>query len=110
MAGLERQEGPQDGAGSGLPAAGSIGRARRYEARWTTSGRQPMRISIFGLGYVGSVSAARFAEAGCQVTGVDVTPEKVAMINAGRSPIVEPGLEALLQQVTASGHLHATTS
>jgi GDP-mannose 6-dehydrogenase len=69
-----------------------------------------MRISIFGLGYVGCVSAARLAEAGHQVTGVDVNPEKVAMVNAGVSPIVEPGLEALLASTVASGNLRATTS
>ncbi len=69
-----------------------------------------MKISIFGLGYVGSVSAARFAEIGYEVIGVDVNEEKVAMINAGRSPIVEPGLDELLKQVTSSGRLRATTS
>jgi len=51
-----------------------------------------MRVSVFGLGYVGSVSAASFAADGHHVIGVDVNPDKVAAINAGRSPIVEPGL------------------
>ena len=69
-----------------------------------------MRISIFGLGYVGCVSAARLAEAGHQVIGVDVNPEKVAMVNAGISPIVEPGLEALLAYTVTTGKLRATTS
>ncbi|HEY1992726.1 MAG TPA: nucleotide sugar dehydrogenase [Gammaproteobacteria bacterium] len=69
-----------------------------------------MRISIFGLGYVGCVSAARLAEAGHQVIGVDVNPEKVAMVNAGRSPIVEPGLEPLLAYTVTTGKLRATTS
>lgn len=69
-----------------------------------------MRISIFGLGYVGCVSAARLAEAGHQVIGVDVNAEKVAMVNAGASPIVEPGLEALLALTVSRGQLRATTS
>jgi GDP-mannose 6-dehydrogenase len=67
-----------------------------------------MRISIFGLGYVGCVSAARLAEAGHHVMGVDINRDKVAMVNAGNSPIVEPGLQELLHDVTASGQLRAT--
>ena len=69
-----------------------------------------MRISIFGLGYVGCVCAARLAEAGHHVVGVDVNEDKVAMVNAGTSPIVEPGLEALLAAMVDSGRLSATTS
>jgi GDP-mannose 6-dehydrogenase len=57
-----------------------------------------MKVAVFGLGYVGSVSAANFAADGHAVIGVDVNPEKVAAVNAGRSPIVEPGLGDLLQQ------------
>jgi GDP-mannose 6-dehydrogenase len=67
-----------------------------------------MRVSVFGLGYVGSVSAASFAADGHRVVGVDVNAGKVAAINAGRSPIVEPGLEELLAQNVASGRLRAT--
>ena len=59
---------------------------------------------------VGCVSAARLAEAGHQVIGVDVNPEKVAMVNAGISPIVEPGLQDLLAYTVNQGRLRATTS
>src|SRR3954466_11816856 len=69
-----------------------------------------MRVSVFGLGYVGCVSAASFAGDGHQVVGVDVNADKVASINAGRSPIVEPGLDQLLARNAAEGRLRATTS
>ena len=69
-----------------------------------------MRVSVFGLGYVGSVSAACFAEDGHDVVGVDVAPAKVAALNEGRSPIVEKGLDDLIRENTASGRLRATTS
>jgi GDP-mannose 6-dehydrogenase len=69
-----------------------------------------MKVSVFGLGYVGSVSAACFAEDGHEVVGVDVAPSKVAALNEGRSPIVEKGLDDLIQRNTANGRLRATTS
>jgi GDP-mannose 6-dehydrogenase len=69
-----------------------------------------MRVSVVGLGYVGSVSAANFAADGHDVVGVDVHDEKVNAINEGRSPIVEPGLGELLEQGRAAGRLRATTS
>ena len=69
-----------------------------------------MRVSIFGLGYVGCVSAACFARAGHEIVGVDVDPDKVGLINAGRSPVVEPGLEALIGQMVRAGRLRATCS
>jgi GDP-mannose 6-dehydrogenase len=68
-----------------------------------------MRVSVFGLGYVGCVSAAWLAGDGHEVVGVDVNADKVAAINAGRSPIVEPGLDALLSRNVAEGRLRATT-
>src|SRR5689334_25396250 len=68
-----------------------------------------MKVSVFGLGYVGSVSAASFAADGHEVVGVDVNADKVAAINAGRSPIVEPGLEELLARTAAEGRLRATS-
>jgi GDP-mannose 6-dehydrogenase len=68
-----------------------------------------MQVAVFGLGYVGCVTAACFARAGHRVIGVDVSHEKVDLINAGRSPIVEPGLGELVSTMVASGRLRATT-
>src|SRR3982074_1928880 len=68
-----------------------------------------MRVSVFGLGYVGCVSAGSFAGDGHAVIGVDVNADKVAAINEGRSPIVEPGLDTLLSENVSAGHLRATT-
>jgi len=68
-----------------------------------------MKVSVFGLGYVGCVTAACLARAGHRVFGVDLNHDKVALIAAGRSPIVEPGLPELLAEVVASGRLSATT-
>jgi GDP-mannose 6-dehydrogenase len=69
-----------------------------------------MKVSVFGLGYVGSVSAASFAADGHTVVGVDVNPDKVDSLNGGRSPIVEKGLDALIRDNAANGRLRATTS
>jgi GDP-mannose 6-dehydrogenase len=69
-----------------------------------------MKVAVFGLGYVGSVSAANFAADGHDVVGVDVNPDKVAAINRGQSPIVEPGLDSLLKSGVESRRLRATTS
>ena len=69
-----------------------------------------MKVSVFGLGYVGSVSAASFAADGHTVIGVDVNPDKVASLNEGRSPIVEKGLDELIRDTTADGRLRATTN
>jgi GDP-mannose 6-dehydrogenase len=69
-----------------------------------------MKVSVFGLGYVGSVSAASLAADGHEVVGVDVNADKVASVNAGRSPIVEPGLGDLLSRGVAQGRLRATIS
>ena len=67
------------------------------------------RISIFGLGYVGCVSAACFAKEGHEVVGVDVNPSKVDMINQGISTIVEHGIGELVAEMRASGRMRATT-
>jgi GDP-mannose 6-dehydrogenase len=68
-----------------------------------------MNISIFGLGYVGAVTAGCLAEKGHRILGVDVQPSKVAAFKAGQSPIIEPELDALLRQARNTGHLDATT-
>jgi len=58
-----------------------------------------MKVSVFGLGYVGCVTGACLAQAGHEVIGVDVNPDKVDLINRGETPIVEPGLPELLAAV-----------
>ena len=67
-----------------------------------------MRISVFGLGYVGCISAACLARDGHEVIGVDVNPQKVELVKAGRSPIVEPGLNELIHEVVSARKLHVT--
>jgi len=66
------------------------------------------RISVFGLGYVGAVTAACLAEAGRRVIGVDVNPAKLEMLESGRAPVLEPGLDELVVTARNAGRLHAT--
>lgn len=68
-----------------------------------------MRVSIFGLGYVGAVCAASLARRGHDVIGVDVSPVKIDLINDGRSPIVEPGLEELLAEGVRARRIRGVT-
>lgn len=68
-----------------------------------------MNISVFGLGYVGSVSAACLARDGHHVIGVDVNPQKVDSINTGRSAVGEPGLADLIAEVHQRGQLRAVS-
>ena len=69
-----------------------------------------MKVAVFGLGYVGTVTAACLAANGHDVWGVDVDASKVDAVMSGYSPVVEPGLRELVAQGRASGRLHATTS
>ena len=69
-----------------------------------------MRISIFGLGYVGAVTAGCLSSHGHSIVGVDVHPAKVEDFNNGIPPIVEPGLDELLKGAKAKGLLRATQS
>ncbi len=68
-----------------------------------------MKVSIFGLGYVGTVSIACMAHDGHEVVGVDVNAAKVEMLGKGQSSIIEPQLDALLQAGVAAGRITATT-
>jgi GDP-mannose 6-dehydrogenase len=68
-----------------------------------------LSISIFGLGYVGSVTATCLAHMGHRVVGVDVSPAKVAMMAAGHSPIVEARMSELIAEAHEACRLHATT-
>jgi GDP-mannose 6-dehydrogenase len=66
-----------------------------------------MKVTIFGLGYVGCVTSACLAECGHEITGIDVDANKIALIKSGRSPLIEPGLDDLISKGIAAGRLTA---
>ncbi len=67
-----------------------------------------MKISVFGIGYVGAVSCGCLAHFGHDIVGVDVAADKVAMLSAGKSPIVEAEIDTLIADAVAQGKLRAT--
>src|SRR5205807_1465063 len=77
--------------------------------RLSVARNEIMRISILGLGYVGSVSAACLARNGFKIIGVDPDQTKVDLINEGASPIIEPGLRELLSALVQKSAIRATT-
>lgn len=90
------------------PAKGGLNAARmQEEAGLDISTRY--RICVFGIGYVGTVSAACLARDGHEVVAVDVNQDKVDILNRGLSPIVEPSLNEGISSVVRSGRLRATT-
>jgi UDPglucose 6-dehydrogenase len=68
-----------------------------------------MKMSVIGCGYLGAVHAAAMASLGHDVIGIDVDKEKIATLSAGRTPFFEPGLDELLVQTQASGHIVFST-
>jgi len=66
------------------------------------------RVAVFGLGYVGSVTAAALARDGHRVVGVDVSADKIGALRSGRTPVLEPGIEALVSAAVADGRLRAS--
>src|SRR2546423_11144478 len=95
-----------------------MGSRRKRKTHWhSKTGFSPnrtedfsMRISVFGLGYVGCVTAACLAKVGHDVLGVDVAPDKTAIVNEGRSPVIEPGLTELVRDMVSARRLRATVS
>jgi GDP-mannose 6-dehydrogenase len=69
-----------------------------------------LRFAIFGLGYVGSVTAACLADKGHDVVGVEVNPDKLALFRAGKTPLFEPGLGELLARVHSAGRFTVTAN
>lgn len=87
-----------------LYVAGPLGPAVQL-----TEGQYKMKVAIFGLGYVGTCTAAGLAHAGHTVVGVDVDIDKVNAINLGESPVVEPDIAGLVRSGVKAGRLSATT-
>jgi GDP-mannose 6-dehydrogenase len=98
----------RDGSGMAL----SPGHRRSFVKAVTREprieGQVTMRISVFGIGYVGAVSCGCLAELGHEVIGVDISTEKIAMLAAGRSPIVEDMIDRLISGAVQQGKLTAT--
>ena len=67
-------------------------------------------VAVFGMGYVGTVSACCLADQGAQVIGVEIVPEKVAALNRGEVPFVEPGVPELARGLVASGQLRVVSA
>ena len=67
-----------------------------------------MKISVFGVGYVGAVSAGCLVSLGFDVVAVDISPDKIALLNRGISPIVEAEIDTLIAGAVAGGRLRAT--
>jgi GDP-mannose 6-dehydrogenase len=68
-----------------------------------------MNVSVFGMGYVGCVTAACLAKIGHQVTGVELQREKVEILNSGAAPFMEPGLTDLIREQVQAGAMRATS-
>jgi GDP-mannose 6-dehydrogenase len=68
----------------------------------------PSTVAVFGLGYVGSVTAACLASIGHRVVGIDSDVHKVECLNSGKAPFFEPGLEEIIRNCAANGSLSAT--
>src|SRR5262245_49011908 len=100
---------PQNPLRWALDYAASPVDAGNHPGNHRKEGTSPMKISVFGLGYVGCVSAACLASQGHEVVGVDVNPTKIELISRGQAPLVEERIGELTADVVASGALRATS-
>src|SRR5205814_8747798 len=106
-AGLGGRPGPRP-VPSQLGALASNARRPHRPVRQVARGGAPVKISIFGLGYVGAVSLACLARDRHEVIGVDVDPWKLDLIRNGRTPIIEAGMDTLMAAAIASGRVQVT--
>src|SRR5215469_13370587 len=76
---------------------------------WQNRKEHILKVSIFGLGYVGAVSAGCFANDGHEVIGVDPVQTKVDLVNQGHSPIIEADIGEIISSTIKAGRLRATS-
>lgn len=69
-----------------------------------------LKITVIGTGYLGATHAAAMAELGFEVLGLDVVPEKIAMLERGETPMYEPGLEELLRRTSPGSRVRPAGS
>jgi GDP-mannose 6-dehydrogenase len=103
---------PRDVRAASLPhqhAATPEAPASNGHVNGATRATRPLRISIFGMGYVGTVSAGCLARMGHAVVGLDANPTKVEILAAGRSPVIEPGLSELIGGGVAEGRISVSS-
>src|SRR5579863_3712956 len=72
-------------------------------------GRTSVKLAVIGCGYVGLVTGSCLAEAGHEVMATDNDPVRIGMLNAGRLPIYEPGLDKVMESAIAAGRLRFTS-
>lgn len=104
----ERGRPPRDQSPNTVSTVGRGGGGHDYADRMAAT--QKLRLSVIGTGYLGATHAACMAELGFEVIGVDVVPEKVELLNSGKVPFYEPGLDEVLERNIAAGRLRFTTS
>src|SRR5207249_9803436 len=100
---------PGDARGPAPRARTALGLASHRACQEARAAGTRMKISVLGLGYVGTVVAGCLARAGHEVIGIDAEARKVELVNAGKSPIIEKEIGQIIEREVGAGRLSAST-